>query len=321
MVSLGCQSGYGECDDDSDSDSSTSNASITGQCGSGSPGNWTCPDSQCCSGAGWCGTGAGYCDLVADDCQAAYGVCDAEYIPSGANTSSVDRTLLGSVPYGTWIYDCVTAGEVAVTYDDGPYLYTDAILDLFDQYNAKATFFITGNNIGKGPIDDSTYGWDTIIKRQYASGHQIASHTWTHPDLSTLADADMAEQMILNEMALRNIIGVFPTYMRPPYSSCEDNCQRVMQNLGYHIVDFDLDTDDYNNVEPSLIQNSKDIVAEYFDGREVSSTSSLVIAHDIHEQTINLTSYALELINAAGYKMVTVGQCLGDDQANWYRSS
>jgi len=46
------------------------------------------------------------------------------------------------------IYDCVEPGTMALTFDDGPFIYTDHILDLLDQYNAKATFFMTGINNG-----------------------------------------------------------------------------------------------------------------------------------------------------------------------------
>lgn len=44
--------------------------------------------------------------------------------------------------------DCVNPGEMALTFDDGPFIYTSHILDVLAQYNASATFFITGNNNG-----------------------------------------------------------------------------------------------------------------------------------------------------------------------------
>jgi peptidoglycan/xylan/chitin deacetylase (PgdA/CDA1 family) len=76
--------------------------------------------------------------------------CDANVIPGGLNTSSIPRPKTGTVLYGsTGIYDCQKPGDVALTFDDGPYIYTMKILDLLDQYGAKATFFITGNNNGK----------------------------------------------------------------------------------------------------------------------------------------------------------------------------
>jgi peptidoglycan/xylan/chitin deacetylase (PgdA/CDA1 family) len=137
--------------------------------------------------------------------------------------------------------------------------YTAHILDIFKSYNAKATFFITGNNINKGQIDLPSTGFPAIIKRAYAEGHQIASHTWTHLDLSTISTADRKSQMIKNEMALRNILGFFPTYMRPPYSSCtaESGCESDLAKLGYHVTYFNVDTDDYDQDDPNRIQNSK----------------------------------------------------------------
>ena len=55
--------------------------------------------------------------------------------------------------YNDDIYDCVQANVVALTFDDGPLQYTAQLLDILKQYSFTATFFITGNNIGKGAID------------------------------------------------------------------------------------------------------------------------------------------------------------------------
>ncbi|KAI9776994.1 MAG: hypothetical protein M1839_009138 [Geoglossum umbratile] len=198
----------------------------------------------------------------------------------------------------------------------GPYIHTSHILDVLDSYNAKATFFVTGKNMGKGAIDDPAHPWRALIKRMHARGHQIASHTWTHQDLSAITSAQRKAQMVKNEMALNNILGFFPTYMRPPYSKCTGPCQTDMETLGYHITYFDLDTDDYNQNSRFRIQNSKD---RFNNG--LRNGNDLVIAHDIHKQTThNLTSYMLDGILQAGYRAVTVGDCLGDPRANWYRT-
>lgn len=292
-----------------------------GQCG---PNYGSCNAGYCCSAAGWCGTGTDYC--ASPDCLFNYGpACDANKTPAGTNTSSVARDLKGSVAYGgAGIYDCVVNGQVALTYDDGPYIYTDGMLDVLKKYNAKATFFITGNNNGKGEIDNAANGWDTVIKRMYSEGHQIASHTWSHQDLSAITSAQRKDQMIKNEMALRNILGFFPTYMRPPYSSCtaESGCEDDLKALGYHITYFDLDTDDYDNTTPDKIQNAKDNFSKALANKAPASNDFLAIAHDIHQQTAqNLTEFMLQTLQSAGYTAVTVGECLGDDEANWYRTS
>jgi peptidoglycan/xylan/chitin deacetylase (PgdA/CDA1 family) len=235
---------------------------------------------------------------------------------------------VGSIPYGgTGIFRCITPGTVALTYDDGPQkAFTSHVLDLFKSHNAKATFFITGNNINKGQID-ITDEYVSVIKRMDSEGHQIASHTWTHLDLSKdISSVDRKNQMWMNEMALRNIVGKIPTYMRPPYSSCtaQSGCEQDMADLGYHVTNFNVDTDDYNQNTPENIQKSKD----WFKGNITKSGATaandkwLSIAHDILEQTANnLTEFMLSTLTQLGYKAVTIGECLGDPQANWYRTA
>ncbi|KAJ9667504.1 hypothetical protein H2201_002373 [Coniosporium apollinis] len=284
----------------------------------------TCAAGYCCSSAGWCGQGKDYC--AAPDCQFLYGPgCDANTVPAGTNTSTVARTLSGNVPYGgAGVFDCVVPGTVAITYDDGPYIYTDYVLDVFKRYNAKASFFITGNNLGKGQIDNAANPWAAMIRRMHAEGHQIASHSWSHQDLSAVSRWERKNQMWKNEMALRNILGFFPTYMRPPYSSCTaaSGCEADMRELGYHVTNFDLDTDDYNNVTPELQQNAKNRFSGALSGSNPGADEFLAIAHDIHYQTAyNLTEFMLSTLYNAGYRAVTVGECLGDPVANWYRSS
>lgn len=152
-----------------------------------------------------------------------------------------------------------------------------------------------------------------------AEGHQVASHTWSHYDLGGLSSVDRIQQMVKNERALANIIGKYPTYMRPPFSSCSGACQTDMQKLGYHRVYFDLDTQDYLNDDPNLIQNSKDIVKVNL-GNHNNGQNVLSLMHDVHYQTAyNLSSFYFDQIKAKGWRGVTVGECLGDPQTNWYR--
>jgi peptidoglycan/xylan/chitin deacetylase (PgdA/CDA1 family) len=275
-----------------------------------------------------CGTNSSYC--YSPNCQYKYGPgCPEHQKPDGESTESIPRAKIGSVPYGgNGIYGGFTAckdpGHVAITFDDGPHKdFTATILDLFKKYDAKATFFITGNNIAKGRID-KTQEYIDVIKRMDAEGHQIASHTWTHLDLSKI-DADDRKDQILNvEGALNNIVGKIPTYIRPPYSSCtvESGCEQFMQDMGYHIIYFKIDTDDYQQAPKNTFQTSLD----WFKGNMTApgmtpeKNSSISISHDIIDQTANeLTEFMLKTITELGYKGVTIGECLGDAKDNWYR--
>ncbi|KAI5460213.1 hypothetical protein BGZ63DRAFT_389732 [Mariannaea sp. PMI_226] len=298
---------------------SLQNREIGTDCGEG---YGSCDPGLCCSESGWCGSTEDYCD--GSSCQLDYSDgCDTFHKPSGTSTESITRTKLGSVPYGSIITECTKKGVVALAFDDGPYEWTSDILDVLDEYDVTATFFITGNNLGKGQIDDTTLPWANLMKRMYNTGHQLASHTWTHRSLDEVNSTIQHTEMIYNEMAFRNIFGWFPTYMRPPYLECSSStgCLSLLKTLGYHVVTCNLDTKDYENDSPDLIQTSKDKFSSGL-STAVSSSSYIILAHDVHEQTVkNLTSYMITTSQNRGYKLVSVGECLGDPKENWYRSA
>ncbi|RYP80080.1 hypothetical protein DL769_002654 [Monosporascus sp. CRB-8-3] len=274
--------------------------------------------------------------------------CDGNQRPDGVDTSTVPRPKVGSVPYGgVGIYDCETVGDIAITFDDGPWDYTSDLLDMFAEYNAKATFFITGTNLHKGKLNDPALpAWQqkairlqaipgrrgrcTDYSRLYfvprlpvvGSGNEAVTDIGiTDENFSQTSATQARNQMIWNEIALNDILGYIPTYMRPPYSICPESCQNLMAELGYHIVYFDLDTEGYLHTEPSQIQRSKDIWDDAVEGTDACATGYLQIEHDIHYQVVyNLTGHLLESLFRNGYRSVTVGECLGDPPENWYRA-
>ncbi|GAW22409.1 hypothetical protein ANO14919_119460 [Xylariales sp. No.14919] len=290
-----------------------------GRCGSR---YGSCATGYCCSYEGYCGRGADYCE--SPDCQLNYGSgCDGNQKPSGVDTSTIARPKLGKVAYGgVGIYDCVNDGDIALTFDDGPWNYTNDLLDKLAKYQAKATFFITGTNLHKGQINDPSTPWPSVIQRMAAEGHQIASHTWSHENYSQLTTTQFQNQIYWNEIAFNDILGYFPTYMRPPYSICPTNtCGSQLAALGYHVVYFDLDTEGYLHDDATEIQVSKDIWDDTIPGTNPCRNGFLQIEHDIHYQTVyNLTDYVLDSLFKSGYRSVTVGQCLGDPPENWYRA-
>jgi len=186
-------------------------------------------------------------------------------------------------------------------------------------YGAKSTFFVNGQNWGAPITDASNAG---VIQRMIADGHQVGSHTYNHADLSTIGAADITSQMTTLETALVSLIGKYPTYMRPPYFSCNDACLSVMNDLGYHTIFTNLDTFDYNNDSPTLIVNSENIFGNAISASNPASNNFLVLSHDVHQNTVNtLVKYMLDTLKAKGYRAVTVGECLGDPAANWYRTN
>ncbi|KAG7405848.1 Lectin-C [Fusarium oxysporum f. sp. rapae] len=130
----------------------------------------------------------------------------------------------------------------------------------------------------------------------------------------------LASRMIYNEIALSDILGYFPTYMRPPYSASNTTTDAWLGELGYHITYFNLDTEGYLHDSPSLIDTSKEIWDNAVEGKDPKTTTWLDIEHDpVYQSVYNLTEYMLKSLNRNGFKTVTVGECLGDPKDNWYR--
>ncbi|KAK4097494.1 carbohydrate esterase family 4 protein [Parathielavia hyrcaniae] len=223
-----------------------------------------------------------------------------------------------SVPRGVIINHCTVPGVVALTFDDGPFFYTDHVLELLEEYDAKATFFINGENWSRA-INDFSTPWPEILRRMDAAGHQIGSHTWGHADLSAV-DHDAREYQIVElERALFHVIGKAPTYLRPPYASCTWDCLDHTARLGYHVVNFDVDPKDYMHNNPDDIGSAMENFSRLLDENRFGLDSFLVLSHDSLRNTAeSLVPYMLMEIKQRGYRAVTVGECLGDPAENWY---
>ncbi|KAK4167638.1 family 4 putative carbohydrate esterase [Cladorrhinum sp. PSN259] len=238
----------------------------------------------------------------------------------GQAAPTVDKLESRSVPSGQIIYHCTVPGTVALTFDDGPYNFTPRLLDLLDQAGVKATFFVNGENWSH-EIDNPSTPWPEILKRIVNSGHQIASHTWSHQDLTYLGEDQRAFQMKQLETALGHVLGMIPTYMRPPYASCEGSCVPSIEGLGYHVIHFDVDTKDYEFKDSA---GAMQTAIDTFNSAVANGgpdSSFLVLSHDVHENTVEvLVPAMLQTIAERGYRAVPVGECLGDSPSNWYRS-
>ncbi|KAJ5155244.1 hypothetical protein N7492_008047 [Penicillium capsulatum] len=215
-----------------------------------------------------------------------------------------------TVPFGAVINHCTIPGTIAVTFDDGPYIYTAKMLDTLTEHGVRATFFLNGVN--KGSID----AFPDLVQRALAEGHQLGSHTWNHPFLHTLDYPAIVTQMTQLEDAFSRIVGFFPTYMRTPYLMFNDVVLTAMNDLGYHVIGASIDTKDFENDHPERSWVS----FEKFRG-ELDTGGTIVLAHDTHETTVEvLVDNMLDEIEMRGLSMVTIGECLGDPPELWYRT-
>ncbi|OAK99061.1 glycoside hydrolase/deacetylase [Phaeosphaeriaceae sp. SRC1lsM3a] len=291
------------------------------ECG---PGIGYCKEGECCSPVGYCGRTTAHC--ASPNCQIDYSSgCDGTRKPLGESLLNLSRPLIGNVTYGgDGIDHCSVKGKVALTFDDGPYNFTNHVLDVLATYKAKATFFITGNNIGKGQIDIEENGWPAVLRRMHADGHQIALHSMGHYNHSSLNETQLINQIHYVEMAVRNVLGFIPTYYRPPYDDCTtDLCKNTLRKMGYHITYQNQVNNDWKEDDGDEIEASKDLFVKSMRWTNPRDVNYIFLQHDTHFQTAyNLTNYMLDYFEMLNFTTsVTVGECMGDPPENWYRAA
>jgi peptidoglycan/xylan/chitin deacetylase (PgdA/CDA1 family) len=183
---------------------------------------------------------------------------------------------------------------IALTFDDGPNeKLTPRLLDLLAQHHIHATFFVIGENAVQHP---------EILQRAVREGHEIGNHTWSHPNLAKMSEENVRNQIKRTEETITGAIGSRPTLFRPPYGSLTAREKHFIHDeLGYEIILWEVDPLDWKEPGPSIV--SSRILKETRPG-------AIVLAHDIHAQTIQAMPATLTELEAKGFKFVTVSELL-----------
>ncbi|MBR2472099.1 MAG: polysaccharide deacetylase family protein [Clostridia bacterium] len=182
---------------------------------------------------------------------------------------------------------------VALTFDDGPSIHTERLLDIFAKNGGKGTFFVVGNLIDRRP--------DTI-RRIVNEGHEIANHGWDHRQLTSLGSQDIKDQIMMTRAKIYDISGVDSTIVRPPYGSCDNSVKTVGRELGVSFVNWSVDTLDWKT------KNSDSIYNEII---KCASSGSIILCHDLYKTTVDAMERVIPTLVAEGYELVTVSELLG----------
>ncbi|KAF5327284.1 hypothetical protein D9619_004031 [Psilocybe cf. subviscida] len=205
-------------------------------------------------------------------------------------------------PSARVVSGCTKANNVALTFDDGPWVYLYDVSKALVAANATGTFFFNGNNYA------CIYDADEVKRVQYAyqKGHQIGSHTWSHADLSTLTWDQIHDEMWRVEQALQKIIGVTPAFMRPPYGSYNTLVRQASYIRGQVLAMWDFDSGDSTGSTPAQSKAAYDQVISQH------PSNLLALNHEVYETTAHqVLPYAIQKLQAAGYKLVSLAECTG----------
>ncbi|WP_051286919.1 polysaccharide deacetylase family protein [Paenibacillus taiwanensis] len=187
---------------------------------------------------------------------------------------------------------------VCLTLDDGPDpQYTPIILDILKEYGAKVTFFSLGRNAVNYP---------ELVQRAYEEGHEIANHTYSHPELPTITIEQVQAEIRQTEELLSSITGQHTALFRPPYGKYNDEVLNAVEEMGYTVI---LWSDPLEMMDWEL-PGSDVLVKTALDHVE---NGSIMLLHDAggeRGQTVEAIRQLLPLLMARGYQFVTVSDLL-----------
>jgi peptidoglycan-N-acetylglucosamine deacetylase len=183
---------------------------------------------------------------------------------------------------------------IALTFDDGPGPYTAHLLDVLDQYGAKATFFLIGSKVSSQA---------NVVRSIHARGHQLGNHSWSHPELPKLPINQIAGEIDRTNDAIKQATGVTPAILRPPYGAVNGVVLEQLRARDMSSILWSVDTRDWAD-------RNSDIVCS----RAVAGArpGAIILMHDIHQTSVGAVPCILSALKQQGYSFVTVQGLLGN---------
>ncbi len=170
--------------------------------------------------------------------------------------------------------------------------HTKSILDILDQYNVKTTFFLVDFWAKEFPED---------VKEIKARGHEVESHSATHPDMAKLSAEQITEELNCTAATIEELTGKHPTLFRPPFGSYNNTLMETAEGLGYHVIQWSVDSLDW-----------KELSADEIVTRVCSNVKpgSIILFHNNAEAVEDYLPRILEDLQGRNFEILPVGQLI-----------
>jgi peptidoglycan/xylan/chitin deacetylase (PgdA/CDA1 family)/TolA-binding protein len=190
---------------------------------------------------------------------------------------------------------------IALTFDDGPHpRYTDQVLAILKKYGIHAVFFEVGRNVGTAnDKNEVTLGPGAAVSnRILESGSFIGNHTYTHPVLPKLDQADLSREIDSTSAILTEVLKTPPVLFRPPYGAANADILNEIQTDKMRTVTWNVDSEDWADPVPNSV--AQRVITEI-----EKQQRGIILFHDIHKVGLDALPIVIETLQADGYKFVS----------------
>ena len=188
---------------------------------------------------------------------------------------------------------------VALTFDDGPHqILTPRLLDILKEKKAKATFYVMGVKVGIHP---------EIVARANNEGHEIGNHVYDHPVLTKIKPQELDHQIEVTAEAIKSATGgPAPKTLRPPYGNTNRKVNdNIAKKHGLDVIFWSYDVIDWRfPTKETIIEGALKNV----------NNGAIILAHDVHTNTINAMPGLIDALQKDGYKLITVSELIAKNQ-------
>jgi len=186
---------------------------------------------------------------------------------------------------------------VALTFDDGPTPYTLEVLDLLQQYQAKATFFCIGQQLEQYP---------EIAQRIIEEGHTIGNHSYSHPNsMGFLSTAQVKGEIQKCDEVIQQVLHIQTPFYRPPFGITNPHIAKALRQTKHRVIGWN------NRSLDTVIQEEEAVFNRIY---KRIDQQTMVLLHDTSDRSVQVLARLLKQLKEDNYKLVNLVEFLNEEK-------